>query len=247
MLKSNDNFAQMPLRVRMRRSPFWESSHAHEPHGYLVYNNMLIASHFGNPEEAYHHPKRAVQLWDVGCKRQVEISGPDVARLVRMSTPHDISRMADDQCYYIPTVDRDGETTNDPVLLRLDEDRYRVSISDSDLILFYKGVAAAPRLDVLVREPVVFPLGIQGPKADDLATRLRGETVRELQFFRHMLVDVNGVPMLLTRSGFSTHGKPIEKPVLRDMHRIVAIADRMQTWVMDRCGPRKKLFCAVAV
>lgn len=200
------NTAQMPLTVRMRRSPFWTSSNAHMPHGYLVYNNTLIASYFGVPEEEYYHLKNAVQLWDVGCERQVEISGPDAAKLVQMSTPRDLSLMKDDQCYYIPTVDGGGGMTNDPVLLRLDQDRYWVSLSDSDQILYYKGVAAALGLDVTVHEPDVSPLGIQGPKADDLAARIWGDQVRDLKFFRHMRVDVNGTPMVLARSGFSTQG-----------------------------------------
>ncbi|MGI9356172.1 MAG: dimethylsulfoniopropionate demethylase [Rhizobiaceae bacterium] len=196
----------MPLTVRMRRSPFWASSHANGPHGYLVYNNMLIASYFGVPEEEYYHLKSAVQLWDVGCERQIEVSGPDAVRLVQMSTPRNIDRMQDNQCYYIPTVDREGGMTNDPVLLRLEEDRYWVSISDSDLMLFYKGVATALKLDVRIHEPDVSPLGIQGPKADDLASRIWGAEVREQRFFRHMRVDVNGKPMILARSGFSTQG-----------------------------------------
>lgn len=198
--------AQMPLTVRMRRSPFWQSSHAYNPHGYLVYNNTLIASYFGVPEEEYRHLKSAVQLWDVGCERQIEITGPDALRLVQMSTPRDIARMADDQCYYIPTVDGSGGMTNDPVLLRLEKDRYWVSISDSDQILYFKGVAAALKLDVQVHEPEVAPLAIQGPKADELAARIWGDAVRDLRFFRHMRVDVNGTPMVLARSGFSTQG-----------------------------------------
>lgn len=196
----------MPLTVRMRRSPFWASSHQHSPHGYLVYNNMLIASYFGDPEEEYHHLKSHVQLWDVGCERQIEVCGSDASRLVQMSTPRDISKMRDDQCYYIPTIDGDGAMTNDPVLVRLEEDRYWVSISDSDLILFYKGVAAAHKLNVTIHEPDVFPLGIQGPKADELAARVWGDQVRDIRFFRHKRVNVNGKDMILARSGFSTQG-----------------------------------------
>lgn len=198
--------AQMPLTVRERRSAFWSSSDAHHPHGYMVYNHTLIPSTFGEAEDQYHHLKSAVQLWDVGCERQVEISGPDAARLVQMSSPRNIARMQDDQCYYIPTVDGQGHMTNDPVLLRLDEDRYWVSISNSDLLLYYKGIAAALGLEVRVFEPEVSPLGIQGPKADDLAAQVWGDDIRDLRFFRHMSVDVNGTPMILARSGFSTQG-----------------------------------------
>ncbi len=135
-----DTTTTMPFTVRMRRSPFWERSHAAGAQSYIVYNNMLIAGNFVSAKEDYRHLKRAVQLWDVGCERYIEISGPDAGQLVQMSTPRDISLMADDQCYYIPTVDRDGLMTNDPVLLKPGMDRYWISIADSDLILFYKGV-----------------------------------------------------------------------------------------------------------
>ncbi len=196
----------MPLTVRMRRSPFWERSHAAGAQGYIVYNNMLIATGFACPEADYYHLKEAVQLWDVGCERQIEISGPDAGKLVQMVTPRDLSHMKDDQCLYIPTVDVGGGMTNDPVLLKVDEDRFWVSISDSDLILYFKGVAAARPLEVQIREPHVAPLGIQGPKADELACRIWGDQVRDIRFFRHKRVDVNGIPMVLARSGFSVQG-----------------------------------------
>lgn len=202
----NDTTTTMPLTVRMRRSPFWSRSHAAGAQGYIVYNNMLIATGFAGSEADYRHLKSAVQLWDVGCERQIEINGPDAARLVQMSTPRDISKMAEDQCFYMPTVDGQGRMTNDPVLLRVDEDRYWVSIADSDLILYYKGLAAGQGLDVSIHEPYVAPLGIQGPKADDLAARLWGDKVRDIRFFRHARVDVNGTPILLARSGYSVQG-----------------------------------------
>ena len=201
-----NNTATMPFTVRGRRSPFWERSRAAGAQGYIVYNHMLIATGFAGPEEDYRHLKSAVKIWDVGVERQVEVSGPDATRLVQLSTPRDLARMKDDQCFYIPTVDGHGLMTNDPVLVRLDEDRYWESISDSDLILFYKGVAAALNLDVRISEPEVYTLAIQGPKADDLAARLWGDQVRALRFFRQIPVDVNGKRMILARSGYSVQG-----------------------------------------
>ena len=176
----------LPLTVRMRRSPFWAHVEAAAPRGYLVYNHMLVATGFSTPEDDYHHLKSAVQIWDVGAQRQVEIDGPDAARLVQLATPRDISALMDDQCMYIPTVDAQGRMTNDPVLLRRAPDRYWLSISDSDLILFFQGAMAALGLDVRVHEPEVYPLALQGPLAEDLAVDLWGDAVRKLCFFRHM-------------------------------------------------------------
>lgn len=196
----------MPLTVRNRRSPFWQRSNASKPDGYLPYNHMLMAINFDGPEDDYRHLKRAVQLWDVGCERQIEIKGPDAKKLVQMSTPRDISKMADNQCFYIPTVDSNGFMTNDPVLVKVSEDRYWVSIADSDLILFYKGFAAGAGLDVSVHEPDVAPLGIQGPKADELVARVWGDEATKIGFFRHTRVNVDGIPMILARSGYSLQG-----------------------------------------
>lgn len=194
------------MTARMRRSPFFNRSHACGAQAYIVYNNMLLATVFASPEEDYHHLKRAVQLWDVGCERQIEISGKDAARLIQMSTPRDISTLKADQCFYMPTVDRNGCMTNDPVLLQIDEDRFWVSIANSDLMLYYKGLAAGLNLEVSIHEPEVAPLGIQGPKADALVERVWGAEASSIRFFRHKRIDVNGKQMILARSGYSLQG-----------------------------------------
>jgi len=191
---------------RLRRSPFFERSHAAGAKAYTVYNHMLIAQWFRSPEEDYAHLKSAVQLWDVGGERQVEVKGLDAARLVQMTTPRDLSRMADDQCYYIPMVDQAGRILNDPVLVKVAEDRYWVSLADSDMLFYYKGLAAGFGLDVEVFEPDVSPLAIQGPKADELVRRVFGEEIVATRFFRHKPIEVGGKRMLIARSGWSLQG-----------------------------------------
>ena len=122
---------------------------------FTIYNHMRLASFYESPEADYRHLKNAVQVWDVSVERQVEIIGPDALRLVQMTTPRDMSRIQDDQCYYIPMVDTDGKLMNDPVAIRLNQDRYWLSLADSDMLLYCKGLAAAGKLDVEVFEPDV--------------------------------------------------------------------------------------------
>lgn len=196
----------MPFSARVRRSPFFERSHAAGAKSYVVYNHMLLPGYFTSHEVDYHHLKSAVQLWDVGCERQVEVSGPDALRLVQMMTPRDVTGLTEGQCYYIPTVDADGGMTNDPVLLRVGPERYWLSLSDSDLLLYCKALAGGLGLDVRVHEPHVAPLGIQGPKADELVRRVWGEDAASIGYFRFCRVDVNGTLMVLARSGFSLQG-----------------------------------------
>jgi dimethylsulfoniopropionate demethylase len=103
-------------------------------------------------------------------------------------------------------VDETGGMLNDPVAVKLAEDRWWISIADSDLLLWVKGLAYGFRLDVLVDEPDVSPLAVQGPKADDLMARVFGDEVRDIRFFRFKLLEFQGRSLAVARSGYSRQG-----------------------------------------
>ncbi|MEO1638231.1 MAG: dimethylsulfoniopropionate demethylase [Pseudomonadota bacterium] len=191
---------------RIRRTPFTDGVEAAGVKGYTVYNHMLLPTVFRSVEEDYRHLKTAVQIWDVSVERQVELRGPDAARLMQMLTPRDLRGMLPGQCYYVPIVDETGGMLNDPVALKLSEDRWWISIADSDLLFWVKGLAYGYRLDVLVDEPDISPLAVQGPLADDLMARVFGDAVRAIKFFRFGWFDFQGVSMAVARSGYSKQG-----------------------------------------
>lgn len=174
--------------------------------GYTVYNHMLLPTVFRSLEEDYAHLKEHVQIWDVSCERQVEISGPDAARLVQMMTCRDLSKAVYGQCFYAPLVDEQGVMINDPIILKLADDRFWLSIADSDVKLWAKGLAKGFGLEAAVFEPDVSPLAIQGPKADDLMVEVFGEEIRQVRFFRFKTFLFNGHPFIIARSGWSKQG-----------------------------------------
>ncbi|MEX0279565.1 MAG: dimethylsulfoniopropionate demethylase [Arenibacterium sp.] len=191
---------------RVRRTPFSDGVEAAGVKAYSVYNRMLLPAMFESVEADYHHLKRHVQVWDVSCERQIELRGPEAGRLMQMLTPRDLRGMLPGQCYYVPIVDETGGMLNDPVAVKLSEDRWWISIADSDLLLWVKGIANGWRLDVLVDEPDVSPLAVQGPKADDLMARVFGDAVRDIRFFRFGWFDFQGRDLVIARSGYSKQG-----------------------------------------
>ena len=191
---------------RLRRTPFSEGVEAAGAKAYTVYNRMLLPTVFRSVEEDYRHLKRAVQIWDVAVERQVELRGPDAGKLMQMLTPRDLRGMLPGQCYYVPIVDETGGMLNDPVMVKLAEDRFWISIADSDLLLWVKGVAQGFRLDVLVDEPDVSPLAVQGPLAEDLMARVFGNGIRDVRFFRFGYFDFMGRNLVIARSGYSKQG-----------------------------------------
>jgi dimethylsulfoniopropionate demethylase len=191
---------------RLRRTPFSEGVEAAGVSAYTVYNHMLLPTVFASVEEDYKHLKSAVQVWDVACERQVEVRGPDAGKLVQMLSPRDLRGMLPGQCYYLPMVDETGGMLNDPVAVKLAEDRWWISIADSDLLFWVKGIAHGYRLDVLIDEPDVSPLAVQGPLADELMARVFGDAVRGIRFFRFGHFDFMGRDMVIARSGYSKQG-----------------------------------------
>ena len=197
---------QISLSRRLRRTPFSDGVEAAGVKAYTVYNRMLLPTVFESVEADYRHLKSHVQVWDVACERQVELRGPDAMRLMQMLTPRDLRGMLAGQCYYVPIVDETGGMLNDPVAVKLSDDRWWISIADSDLLLWVKGIANGYRLDVLVDEPDVSPLAVQGPKADELMARVFGNRVRDIRFFKFDMFEFEGRDLAVARSGYSKQG-----------------------------------------
>jgi dimethylsulfoniopropionate demethylase len=173
---------------------------------YTVYNHMLLPTTFRGVEEDYFHLRRAVQLWDVACERQVEIVGRDAAKLAQLLTVRDLRSFAVGRCAYAPIVDHQGMLINDPIALRLADERFWFSIADADVALWAEGLACGLGLDVSVHEPDVWPLAIQGPKAEDVAAIVFGEAVRSITFFRFAELAFHGHSLVVARTGWSAQG-----------------------------------------
>ena len=157
-------------------------------------------------ESNYWHLKEHVQVWDVSCQRQIEIVGPDAARLAQMITPRDLSKAVPGRCLYAPMVNAAGGLLNDPVILKLDDDRFWLSIADLDIGLWVAGLAHGLGLDVQVFEADVHPLAVQGPKANELVARVFGESVHDIGFFRFAPVEFMGHEFRAARTGWSKQG-----------------------------------------
>lgn len=191
---------------RLRKTPFTSRVINQGAKAFTVYNHMLLPTEFVSLEDDYWHLCSAVQVWDVGVERQVSISGPDATRLVQLMTPRRVSDVSSDRCVYLPLAGEDGKLVNDPVALRLSENHWWLSISDSDVKLWAQGLAMGMRLDVRVEEPDVWPMAIQGPKAQELMVRVFGEEVADIRFFRYRRMTYHDVDFIVARSGWSKQG-----------------------------------------
>ena len=183
---------ELLISGRTRSTPFSSRVEALGVKAYSVYNHMLLPLIFRSLEEDYRHLCQEVQIWDVACQRQVEISGRDAQSLVQLMTPRDLSKAESGQCFYAPLCDETGGMVNDPILIKHSNDHWWLSIADSDVKLWAMGLATGFGLDTQVSEPDIWPLAVQGPKAEELVSRVFGREIRKIGFFRSSLLDYQG-------------------------------------------------------
>ncbi|MEM7260141.1 MAG: dimethylsulfoniopropionate demethylase, partial [Pseudomonadota bacterium] len=199
--------ARLAVSRRLRSTPYTPRIEALGVSDYSIVNHTVLPKGFGRSvEDDYWHLRDHVQLWDVSCQRQVELKGADAARLVQLMTPRDLRQAQIGQCLYAPLIDHHAGMLNDPVILKLAEDQYWLSIADSDVLLWAKGLTVGLNLNVSVTEPDVSPLAVQGPKADALMKRVFGPAVHDVTFFNFKWLDFNGRALLVARSGYSKQG-----------------------------------------
>ena len=190
--------------TQIRKSPYFDATVRWGAKAFSVYNHMYIPRDFGDPEQNFWNLVNDAILCDVAVERQVEITGSDAAKFTQMLTPRDLSSMSVGQCRYILITNSEGGILNDPILLRLAENHFWISLADSDVLLWAQGVAVHSGLDVKITEPDVSPLQLQGPKSGEIMRELFGESILELKYYWLREVELDGIPLVVSRTGWSS-------------------------------------------
>ena len=198
---SNKNFG---FGTQIRKSPYFDSTVKWGATGFSVYNHMYIPRDFGSPEQNFWNLIEKSILCDVAVERQVEITGPDAYKFIQLLTPRDLSKLSIGQCKYVLIVNNDGGILNDPVLLRLAENHFWLSLADSDVLLWAQGVAVNSGLDVKISEPDVSPLQLQGPTSQEIMVKLFGEDIRDLKYYWLREYQLDEIPLIVSRTGWSS-------------------------------------------
>lgn len=192
--------------ARMRPSPFFDATVEAGVRSFSTYNNMLMPTGYGDPEAEYWRLIEGVSMWDVAVERQVELYGPDAARLAQILSPRDLASCRIGQGKYVALCNHAGTLINDPILLKHAENRFWLSIADSNILFWARAIAAERGLDVTVFEADASPLAVQGPKAEDVVAALFGGWVRDIRYFWFRETVIEDIPVAVARSGWSKQG-----------------------------------------
>ncbi len=207
--QSGNSDARILISTRIRKSPWWHLSKAAGCWAYTTYNHMYHPRAYIKPEdggllEEYRYLTEHVSMWDVAVERQIQVKGPDAADFVNLLITRDVHALLPTmQARYVILCNQHGGIINDPVLLRVADDEFWFSISDSDVLLWAQGVNANAGYDVEINEIDVAPVQIQGPKSAPLLEKMFGPHVRQIPYYGLLHETLNGHAVTISRTGFS--------------------------------------------
>ena len=199
---------EMLISTRVRKSPFWHLSVEAGAWRATVYNRMYhprgyVKDKDGGTMAEYRSLVHRVTLWNVAVERQIRVRGPDAEDFVNFVITRDATRIDPMHGKYCILCDPEGRILNDPVLLRLAEDEFWFSISDSDVMLWLKGVNIRGDWQVEIDEIDVCPLQVQGPLSEDLMVDIVGPELRDVPYYGMMEATIGGAPVVISQTGFS--------------------------------------------
>ena len=195
--------ADFGFGTQIRKSPYFDATVRWGATGFSTYNHMYIPATSGIRSRTS----------GISSTRRSSATSPSSARSRSPArrrplhpTAHlrDLSTMQVGQCKYILITNAEGGLLNDPVLLRLAEDHFWISLADSDILLWAQGVATHAGMDVSIREPDVSPLQLQGPKSGAIMTALFGDWIEELAYYWLRETELDGIPLVVSRTGWSS-------------------------------------------
>lgn len=192
------------LNPRIKKSPFFEKAVEYGATEFHPYNGMWMPVGYDSPVNEYWNVLERASLWDVGVQKCVEIAGPDAEAFMQLLTPRDITTIEPGRCAYVFLTNQDGGVLNDPVMLRIAEDRFWLSTADSDMYLWAKGVSAFSGHEVEITTPHVYPMQLQGPRSAEIMVDVFGEEILDLRYYWWIRSSVDGIDVVISRTGYSS-------------------------------------------
>ena len=186
-----------PSPFHPRTAPLCES------HAWKTWAGFLAVCHYGPCGEAeYHAFRHAAGVLDVSPLCKYTVTGPDAARFLSYVWARDISRLKPGRVTYAALCNDDGFLIDDGTIARIDDDRWRCTTASPSLHWFDRH-ARGFDVNIADTSEETAALAVQGPRSKDLLNDATDGGVDGLRFFRITQTSIDGVPVEISRTGYT--------------------------------------------
>ena len=154
--------------------------------------------------KSQHDAVRNTCGWYNFTHRLVEIKGPDAMRFLDSQYANAIYKTKVGAAKYTLMLNEDGDIVDDVVIFRLAEDRFWISTFYSNVVCerfaTHKGEYDF-EYEVITDSWRMY--SVQGPRSKELVSLIADESIEELKFFNIRDNSVGGIPVKISRGGYT--------------------------------------------
>ena len=189
---------------QLRYTPFHErTSKLCLPQNWRRWAGYIVAGSYElTLDREYWAIRNSAALIDVTPLMKYIIKGKDASRLLNRIVTRDMDKLKVGQVYYTGWCDDEGKMIDDGTISRLDEGTYRMTSADPSLRWLSMNSVG---LDVEITEVTdnIAALSFQGPNSRKILNKVAEKPVDELKYFRLMQNNVDGIPVTISRTGYT--------------------------------------------
>ena len=161
-----------------------------------------VSAYETHHEHEYNAIRNSAALIDISPLFKYRVTGRDATKLVNRVIARDINKVGMDQVIYCCWCDPHGKVIDDGTITRLGENDYRWTAADPSLRWFRQNALG---LDVNIDDisEQVAALALQGPTSGRLLKSATDAQVDNLKYFRVTRGKIAGVPVDISRTGYT--------------------------------------------
>jgi aminomethyltransferase len=153
-------------------------------------------------EHEYNAIRNSAALIDISPLFKYRVTGRDATKFVNRVISRDINKVSVDQVIYCCWCDPDGKVIDDGTITRLGENDYRWTAADPSLRWFQQNALGLNvKIDDISEQTAA--LALQGPTSGQLLHAAADANVANLKYFRVTHGKIAGVPVDISRTGYT--------------------------------------------
>jgi aminomethyltransferase len=149
--------------------------------------------------------RKRVGLFDVSHMGEIEVRGPEAARLVNYVATNDVARLRIGQVQYSALLYDHGGFVDDILVHKVAQDHFFICVNASNQDKDYAHIAALNSFDAIVENASdrYAQLAVQGPLALKTLQKLTRTDLAQIRYYHFAGGEVSGTPARIARTGYT--------------------------------------------
>ncbi|MEO7652008.1 MAG: glycine cleavage system aminomethyltransferase GcvT, partial [Bryobacteraceae bacterium] len=155
--------------------------------------------------DEHHAVRKAVGLFDVSHMGEIEIRGPEAARLTDYIATNAVSKLKIGQAHYSGLLYEHGGFVDDILVHKVADDHFFICVNASNQDKDYAHICSLNRFDAEVEfaSPRYAQIAVQGPFALATLQKLTATVLQDIRYYWFTDGVVSGTPARIARTGYT--------------------------------------------